>query len=126
MIKAVAHTVAHAEVLGLCLREQLVTYTAHFKFQSMNLIFPILPMEYIFVEIFLSSLFFKENTRTIAITQSLGVTLGAVEQDNKICSTHRVLKEHSSDACNQTWTKKLTLWNTNGRRKWHGLSKRAL
>ena len=32
--KTVAHAVAHAEVLGLCLREQLVTHTAHFKFQS--------------------------------------------------------------------------------------------
>ena len=37
MIKAVAHAVAHAEVLGLCLREQLVTRAAHFKFQSLNM-----------------------------------------------------------------------------------------
>ena len=35
MIKAVAHAVALAEVLGLCLREQLVTHAAHFKFQSL-------------------------------------------------------------------------------------------
>ena len=35
MIKAVARAVALAEVLGLCLREQLVTLAAHFKFQSL-------------------------------------------------------------------------------------------
>ena len=35
MITTVAHAVAHAEVLGLCLREQLVTHAAHFKFQSL-------------------------------------------------------------------------------------------
>ena len=35
-MKAVAHAVAHPEVLGLCLREQLVTHAAHFKFQSLD------------------------------------------------------------------------------------------
>ena len=38
MIKAVAHAVAHAEVLELCLREQLVTHAGHFKFQSLILL----------------------------------------------------------------------------------------
>ena len=36
MIKAVAHAVAHVEVLGLCVREQLVTHATHFKFQSLG------------------------------------------------------------------------------------------
>ena len=32
---AVADAVAHVEVLGLCVREQLVTHATHFKFQSL-------------------------------------------------------------------------------------------
>ena len=44
MIKAVAHAVAHAKVLELCLREQLVTHAAHFKFQS-------LPMNYKYINL---------------------------------------------------------------------------
>ena len=34
---AVEHAVAHAEVLELCLCEQLVTHAAHFKFQSLSI-----------------------------------------------------------------------------------------
>ena len=36
LIEDVAHAVARAEILELFLREQLVTHTAHFKFQSLD------------------------------------------------------------------------------------------
>ena len=39
MIKAVAHAVAQADILGLCLREQLVTHAAHIKFRSLQVDF---------------------------------------------------------------------------------------
>ena len=35
--EAVAHTIAHAEVLELCMHEQPVAHAVHFKFQSLKI-----------------------------------------------------------------------------------------